>query len=53
MIDLYEAIYEEDLETLKLILKDFPDRLNEMDYRGYTHLHEAISSNDIKIGSIT
>jgi ankyrin repeat protein len=85
MIDLYEAIYEEDIETIKLILKNYPDRVNERDEndntplhkalccgkhnvaslllsyganvcvsnnRGYTPLHEAVSSNDIKIRSV-
>jgi ankyrin repeat protein len=86
MIDLYDAIYEEDLETIKLTFKDNPARVNEInengrtplrqalcwgkhnvaslllsygadacvsDNYGYTPLHEAISSIDIQIASIS
>ena len=82
MIDLYDAIYEEDLEAINLILKEYPNRVNEnrgtplhhalywgkhkvaslllsygadvcvSDARGYTPLHDAVSSIDIQISSI-
>jgi ankyrin repeat protein len=86
MIDLYDAIYEEDLETIKEIFKENPARVNEIsdngrtplrqalcwgkhnvaslllscgadvclsDNHGYTTLHEAVSSIDIKIAFIS
>jgi len=86
MIDLYDAINEEDLETIKLIFKDYPARVNEIidngrtplhqalcwgkhnvaslllyygadvcvrDNHGYTPLHEAVSSIDIIIASVS
>lgn len=85
MIDLYDTIYEEDLEAINLILKEYPYRVNEIrdnkgtplhhalywgkhkvaslllsygadvcvsDGRGYTPLHEAVSSIDIQLSLI-
>ena len=42
MIDLYDAINEEDLETIRLILKDYPTQVNEINDNGRTPLHQAM-----------
>ena len=49
MIDLDDAIIEEDLDAIKLILKDCPERLNEKDEYGRTPLQKALSWGKHKV----
>jgi len=52
MIDLYDAIYEEDLDTINMILRGYPERLNEKKDNKLTPLHLALCWGKHKAASL-